>query len=348
MVNGERVCLECDTALTEGNTMSEEYKIGEINHGGAICPNCDHIVNLDGIKIPSEVDCPNCGTAMKPRPEKTVETANKLNNPESDSKTMTDSSAELKVEKTKTELEAEVANLHVEVANANSTLIEVTTKLRETERDRMNEANDFRTEIQSLTEKLATKTREVGTLTRVKNRVSELTEEVSRLETVENELSATVEGQQSIIESKAVRNKELLNEINELKTSYAGLRVQLDESRRERNDLSVRTKASEEKALNETRERSRIELDNANLLEKQRQLTSDISKLTERVSLSATQKLEQEKALAALLSENTKLKETHEAKLAEAIDTIEKAKKFHSWAWQQLKEAGVAVLQSEG
>jgi hypothetical protein len=370
LVDGEEVCLECESTIQEstpriiskeGNRISEN--IGEINQGGAECPNCGHVVNLDGINMPSEVDCPNCGTSMKARPEKTVETVDNLNNTEEDSSTMANTSEETTLDKnasaisnaekaleeaeemSKSELKVQIASLNAELAYKNADLTEVTTELREVKRDRINEANEFRKEIQDLSTKLASKTREVATLEFLRNKITEMTEEAAIHENTIKELNDKTAELQNIIASKESRIDAIKRELAGLKADYEKIKLQFEDTRKDRNKLSVEARAAEEKALNETRERSRIELDNADLLEKQKDLTAEISRLTERISLSAAQKLEQEKEMGKLLEQNRKLREAHEAKIADLQKTIEEAKKFHSWAWGKLKEAGYAVVE---
>jgi len=356
MVNGEKVCLECDAALKEGTDMNENE--GEINQGGAVCSNCGLIVNLDGIADPSEVDCPNCGADMTSRPEKTVETANNLNNTESDSKTMSDNSVEdistpvvpenTGTEPSASELKTENARLNAELSNKIAEVIELTNALRQTTIEKTQNENRLRSDNMEMSTQLASKTREVGILTSYKNRTAEQDAELAKKEATIGGLEAEIEEKNTVITRKDSRHQGLSKELVSLKEDFEKLKVQMDNVRNERNDLSVKARMSEEKALNETRERSRIELDNADLLDKLRENTAEISKLSERLALGANQKLQLEKTNSQLEEVARKAAETHRDKLAEAVQTIEKAKKFHTWAWQQLKEAGVAVLQSEG
>ena len=243
------------------------------------------------------------------------------------------------------ELKTEIAKLNAEVANKNAELIETETKLREVERDRKNEVTEFRKENLELSANLASKTMEVGVLTSYKNRTAEQDEELAKQEVRISEQDAVIGEMKRINASKDARIDAVNREFTDLKTDYEKMKVGYENVRNDRNDLSVKARASEEKALNETRERSRIELDNADLLDKQRELTAEISNMAERISVGATQKLEQEKALSKVLEENRKLKESHEAKLTEFRTTLEEAKKFHSWAWGKLKEAGYAVIE---
>ena len=103
-----------------------------------------------------------------------------------------------------------------------------------------------------------------------------------------------------------------------------------------------------QKAINAIREKSEIQTDNADLREQIAKSTKEYSELAQKRHEDATKILQLERANSQLEEASRKADETHRDKLAEAVQTIEKAKKFHSWAWQQLKEAGVAVLQKEG
>ncbi len=136
--------------------------------------------------------------------------------------------------------------------------------------------------------------------------------------------------------NKANSKNTILNE------KVAGLEIENEKIRREYNEESQKRAASETKALNETRERSRIQLENADLRGEVAKTTREISTLTEKLAGDA-QKVyaaeNEKKALTAkmleMVAENRKLQET-----------INKAKKFQSWAWRELQKAGLAVVES--
>ncbi len=396
IVDGERVCLECDESLKEGQNM-KELNIDEINQGGAKCPNCGLLANIDGMNDVSEIECPNCGTAFEARPEKTVEktvekasTANKLISPEESNISMTSSAedtskpnqeladAALKKEaddklKQKTEdalkekadnlkqkadealklaesmntseLKVEIAKLNADLAYKTADLTELETKLRDLKKESTKNANGARDQIQDLSTKLASKIREVATLEYLKSRVTEATQEIGEKKGEIDDLKIQISILEESIISRDTKISGLEQDHTTLRADYEKLRMQHEDVRKDRNDLSVKTKTAEEKALNETRERSRIELDNADLLDKQRELTADISKLSERIALGANNKLDQGKELAKLQTEILELKESHRVKRESFNSKLDEAKKFHSWAWSKLKEAGYAIVE---
>jgi len=210
------------------------------------------------------------------------------------------------------------------------------------------------------------------TLINLNERISELEKTASTLTGIQAELF-------EIAESKAVQKKELDGykeklaksqgessakeiEIKSLKTQTERLGKQVESSNSETakwkkmydnrsveiSEALEKATLNSQKAINAIREKSEIQTDNADLREQIAKSTKEYSELAQKRHEDATKILQLERANSQLEEASRKADETHRDKLAEAVQTIEKAKKFHSWAWQQLKEAGVAVLQSEG
>lgn len=381
MVDGEKVCLECEDTLTEaartdaeramshfnisaedwaklspeqkadyikklpprgsaqetipeeGNTIEKELKQGEINQGGAACPNCGHVVNLDGIKLPSEIECPNCGTSMTARPEKTVESSARetVNTSETSNKLMT---TEVDTLEQQAEDNTKIAELTNELVMKEKRITTLTNQLSEAKAD-----------LDEAIEGLADKTREAARVDEFKARTGELTEDIIERDSTIKEHQKKIEELENVIQSKVVRIDRLNKELSELKDAFESLKSENEGVRVERNDLSVKARASEEKALNETRERSRIQSENAKLLDDKRKLTQEISALSEKIANSAKKNLAQEEEIGKLQEKVRETERLYKEKLEHSQKIIEEAKKFHRWSWGKLKEAGYAIVQ---
>jgi cation transport regulator ChaB len=342
LVDGERVCLECtENAPTEGENMNELNK-GEINQGGAVCPNCGLIANLDGIKIPSEVDCPNCGTSMTARPEKTVEEVETDISSDEDTTPMID---QPETEVTDTGHQTEIASLNA---------LHAEEKLKwEKERDSLiNENRNLRDEKAELQTEVAKSERLNSDKTSLVAEIGEKAIENGKLSDEIKELKGVI-GEKTAIHEADERDKEALkrqlqqkDELNEGANSEAAKWKQMYENRTsDINEALEKSTLNATKAVNAIREKSEVQTDNAELREQVAKHTREYSDLAQKRHDDAKKILALEEQIATLEEAVRNTEDGNKEKLVKLQGTLEEAKKFHSWAWKKLKEAGYATLE---
>lgn len=349
MVDGEKICLECESALKEGQNISENT--GEINKGGAECPNCGHVVDLQDINLPSEVDCPNCGTAMKARPEKTVEASDgeTVKTVEEVSKTMSEETPQI----LNTE-EIETLKTHHETVLAKQRE-ESSAEILKLQRDLESTKNKVRIRddtIINLNERIAELEKASANYTGVQAEVVELTEKVAELKgdlasykeklaTAQGDITAR-EAEVKTLNGKITRLEGLVETANSESAKWKRMH---DNRSADISDALEKATLNSQKAINAIREKSEIQADNADLREQVAKLTKEYSVIAQKRHDDATKILALEKSNASLVEQVRKTEEANTAKLAEAQNTIKEAKKFHKWAWDKLKEAGYAIVE---
>ena len=344
MVDGEKVCLECEPHK-EGYIINEN--VGEINKEGAICPNCGHVVDTEGIENPSEIECPNCGANMTSRPAKTVET---VNNPEGDTNTMSSSTEDTPKEISE-ETKALITNHEAILAKEREEAATATLKIQRELESTKNALRIREDTIINLNERIAELEKASANYTGVQAEVVELTEKVAK---VKNEIKdykeklataqidiTTRDSEIDTIKKKVERLEGLVEssngEVTKWKRMYDNRSVEISEAL-EKSTLNS------QKAVNAMREKSEIQTDNAELREQIAKLTKDYSDIAQKRHADATKILQLEKVNAAIEESKRKLEEAHKEKQGELLKTLEEAKKFHSWAWGKLKDAGYAIV----
>ena len=198
-------------------------------------------------------------------------------------------------------------------------------------------------EIATLEETLAEKERLLASTDETKAQLSETMNDLAKERADHKSTQGTVKAmKESASREKAriaVKDSEierLSEDVGNLDQNVVNLRTKLSES-------LERTASSNQKATNETRERSRIQTDNADLREKVASLTREISDLTEARSIEAKTIMAGEQRMSDLIKEM----QGRNARIGELQDTIGKAKQFHKWAWEQLKQAGYMAVNKD-
>jgi hypothetical protein len=153
-------------------------------------------------------------------------------------------------------------------------------------------------QVTDLSEKLAKATRENVKVTIVESHNQNLREKLTNAVSEANEQRGKVEAKANEITKLEERLNKEHAALQRAEESLGKREAELDEKRRELNEESTRRASAEQKALNETKECSRIKLENAGLLEEKARDTRSISDLSTRLSEAAIQHLKTEKELA--------------------------------------------------
>ncbi len=120
--------------------------------------------------------------------------------------------------------------------------------------------------------------------------------------------------------------------------------AELEEKTRELNDESTKRAAAEQKALNETKERSRIQLENAQLREDLAKQTREASDYAEKRSNDAHKLLEQEQEIKTLKENVQKLN----SDIAEKQKSIERALQENKRVYKILKANNIYEVDAAG
>ncbi|MGD6850762.1 MAG: hypothetical protein ACQCN6_01725 [Candidatus Bathyarchaeia archaeon] len=269
----------------------------------SFCPVCG-VKTVDG-KCPNE-DCEVYGAAIVAKSEANPSEATALN------QKVADLTSEL------TAKTQEAADNHAEAQKARRDLASASERLSNVTKENL-QIGVQNTQIEALKKSLVESKSEAENL-RGKN--AGYTETISKLETEINK------------EHK---------ENQRLQERIGSLEVEAERTRRDLNEESERRASAEQKALNATKECSRVKLESSNVLEGKAGDTRQISELSEKVSVTAKAQLKLEEEAAGLRKENGTLKEALTAR-QEQIEAISKHQKK---LYKALERQGIALVDPE-
>jgi len=316
LIDGKVIC-NCNTITKEGETQKMSEVSKELSPPNTVtCPFCGQIDALTATD-PAAQKCSKCGHGMR-------QTLNQ------------DAHIGLQGgEAIMEELKVQYAKLQADSAEKEAVWVR-----EKVERDVAIKAKDEK--IIELSEKIAHLTRDNLNI-QIKDEQRKVLEvKLGEVNTVNEKLQGQNEAYaRQIGDLEKDRNK-ANTKVTQQNEKIAALEVEVEKVHREYNEESQKRSASETKALNETKERSRIQLENADLRTDIAKTTREISNLTERLASDAGKLYAAENEKKVLV---TRLSEK-DGELAKLNEKIKKALKFQNWAWRELQRAGVAVVES--
>ncbi len=348
LIDGQIVCGNCETNLKE----SEKQKMSEQTElpatGKCVCPMCGQVDAL------TQKDCSlqkcsrdSCGHQMQvqtDRAGKKEYTPNVL----ADAPAKVDNGPPDPNVKPSTIPDVGIIDSNFGVGNLTE-IARLKADMAEKQATWTHKEMNYEIEIKNQRENIALVNDKNATLLRENQKIPALEEQRKAMENRLIAIADTNEKLKGKNEAYARQIGDLEKDRNKAEEKATRLNekaseqdAELEKLRRELNKESQQRASSEQKALNETQERSRIQLENADLRNEVAKVMRELSGLTEKRAEDAKKIYEAEHEKKALV---TKIAEK-ETEIGRMQQKVQKALKFQSWAWKQLRGAGVAVVES--
>lgn len=375
-IDGERVCLPCleeesgelgSIELSESQDNKEAS--GPINPEGALCPQCGHKITPDPTIEATAISCPRCETTMVRLPEKAVEAIKDLGEEESLAY-MLEHKAELKElfrppfpftpnnKFNKTEgsklkdtmlpsIDGAIKGEKIGLVEAKKEIADLTDKLLEATKSgerKDAEISGLREDVAAGNEKISTLEKENAKTTGMKAQVAEKSEELVDEQTSHAETKGKLTEALVQVETRNKRIGRMEEELQKHASEEGRLSALLDDTRAKLNEALEKSATNTQKAINETKERSRIQNENAELRTKVASLTREISELTESRAGEAKKLMDLEARVAQLTTNLRENSDAHTGQITELQESLGQARKFHKWAWDELNKAGVLAV----
>lgn len=240
-----------------------------------------------------------------------------------------------------------VDGVTIGLVEANQKIAELTEKnlsLTKTVGLRTTELSLLREEKASLEEKLAQKDRLLSTGDKIKAHASEMIEKLAEEEAAHVGTKATLTSEQDAHLRTKARLMEANKEIKAQELDLAKVKDQREKIRTELNENLTKRAASDQNSINETKARSRIQEENADLREEVAKLTRRVSDLTTARSREAGDIMANEKEIAGLKETNGKLEEM----VRGLNDDLRLQRRLSNNMNKKLKAAGFVEMDAEG